>query len=103
MSLSTRQKAALQLLQERDVTKPGVASTSSETYADRFNVWVHWRTAYALKRRGLVELSNWDPEFGEDITLTALGRLRCDCGCFMGDHDSLGCATHFDCRVKWPS
>ena len=53
--------------------EPGV-TTSSATFADTHNVWVHWRTAKSLKRRGLIHYTtDADPEYGYGIALTDAG------------------------------
>lgn len=75
--LSEGQKAILRELLRRNVFEPdGTAITSTETMlSDRHNVWIHWRTAEALERRGLVE-QHCDGRFydeGCDVTLTNKG------------------------------
>lgn len=50
---------------------PGVM-TSSATFADSYNVFVHWRTAQALHRAGLVTYPFIDPD-GTSIALTDAG------------------------------
>lgn len=52
---------------------PGV-TTSGPTFADSYNVFVHWRTADALYRRGLIEYPfKGGPDEGWSIALTDAG------------------------------
>jgi hypothetical protein len=66
----------LQLLADRTEERnpdPG-ATTSSATFADTYNVWVHWRTADWLRKRGYITITsdNW-PE-SSSIAVTDAGR-----------------------------
>jgi hypothetical protein len=69
-ALTKKQREALELLREYNATKPGTAvETNEATWADKYNVWVHWRTARRLEKRGFVTLENYDPEWGYDVVL----------------------------------
>lgn len=73
------QRAVLQLIADRTdhmTPDPGVM-TSSATFADTWNVFVHWRTAQALHRARLVTYpyigSGYDGD-ATSIALTEAGR-----------------------------
>lgn len=72
--LTRSQREALEFLRraraEDHRTDDGVVS-SEATFYDReiATAVVHWRTADALERRGLIEYGDWDPEWGTEIRL----------------------------------
>lgn len=69
------QRQALRLLAERTDERspdPGVTSGSA-TFADNYNVWIHWRTATALEAAGLITFPCKDPD-GWSIAITDKGR-----------------------------
>jgi hypothetical protein len=74
-TLNANQRTALRLLAERTDERspdPGVL-TSGSTFADNYNVWIHWRTAQALHRAGFVTYPHIDPD-GTSIAITDAGR-----------------------------
>lgn len=47
----------------------GIAITCAGKYdEDAYNVWINWRTAEALERRGLVKLGEYHFDEGAEIT-----------------------------------
>lgn len=79
--LTVAQWVALGLLatQERNLGRPleaGDAGTYTSTWADTFTTGVHWRTAQALARRGLVTIDADGCAYDEpaDVYLTDAGR-----------------------------
>lgn len=81
MSLRKSHRDVLTLIADRTTERdrdPGV-TTSSSTFADTWTAHVHWRTARALKDRGLVEFPH---QGGADevwsIALTADGWAALD-------------------------
>ena len=76
--LTNRQKEILRELHRREAyVCDGTAVTSTETdLRDRYCLWIHWRSAVALERRGLVIVYDED-RFGDeggDVVLTREGK-----------------------------
>lgn len=77
--LSKAHREVLHMIADRahfnDAHDPGVM-TSDRTFADRFNVFIYWRTCQALHRRGLVVYpykgSGWDGD-NTSVALTLEG------------------------------
>lgn len=77
--LSKAHRDVLHMIADRahfnDAHDPGVM-TSDRTFADRFNVFIHWRTCQTLHRRGLVVYpyigSGWDGD-NTSVALTLAG------------------------------
>ena len=79
--LTAAQWVALALLTDREKQfgrplQEAEAGTYSETFSDRYTVGIHWATAYALQRRGLVTIDDEGVARDEaaDIYLTDEGR-----------------------------
>lgn len=81
--LTKAHREVLRLIAERtddQTSDPGVTIRSA-TFADTHNVYVHWRTAQALARRGLIVYPyRGGPDEGWSIALTAAGRREADRG-----------------------
>ncbi len=77
--LTAKQKEVLAAMRERNAVEPdGTVVMSTETFlTDRYNLWIHWRTAEALERRGLVKIVDDDrlPEEGAEVVLTEAGMM----------------------------
>lgn len=73
--LSKAHREVLQMIADRahfnEAGDPGVM-TSDRTFADRFNVFIHWRTCQALHRRGLVVYPYIGSGYDGDHTSVAL-------------------------------
>ena len=69
-TLTRHQREALDMLKARGCIEPdGTAVvTSDATWADPHNVWINYRTAYALRRKGLVEIEVFGLD-GADVFL----------------------------------
>jgi hypothetical protein len=81
--LTAAQWTALALLadHERRLGRPleaGDAGTYAETWQDSYTTGIHWRTAYALHRRGLVVVDDEGVPRDEaaDVYLTDAGREK---------------------------
>lgn len=70
--MTTATREALGMIQRHDARyrAPSAAATS-ETFDDRFTAFIHWRTAEALERRGLIRIAR-DEEWA--IYLTEAGK-----------------------------
>lgn len=76
VALTRKQSEALALLErsreEDATTDDGLTSAVATFYDVEIRVaCINWRTADALKRRGLVEYGDWDPDWGTQIHLLA--------------------------------
>jgi hypothetical protein len=75
--MTNRQWHAFDLLRrarrEAPDTDDGVFSTETFYDAEIGVAYVHWSTARALQRRGLVAFGPYDPDNGTSITLTERG------------------------------
>ena len=72
--LPTLLREALILIADRTdkrMPDPGVI-TSGATFADQWNAYIHWRTAQALHRRGLVTYPYVGSGYDGDATSVAL-------------------------------
>lgn len=83
MSLTRAQKVALGFLVEHErrlghPLEPGDAGVYANTWADHYTVGIHWRTAHALKAKGLVSFDPYEagPDEPPDLFLTDAGRAR---------------------------
>jgi len=76
MKVDRYHRDVLQMIADRTderMPDPGLM-TSSATFADTYNVFVHWRTAQALHRAGLVTYPFIGaPDEGTSIALTEAG------------------------------
>jgi len=79
------QKRALTMLVERERLlgqrlQPGDAGVYGATWQDAYTVGIHWKTAEALRRRGLVSFDPYECSFDEpcDLFLTDAGRRLID-------------------------
>jgi hypothetical protein len=77
--MTTKQRVALDHLrrsQSAGADVPHGTTTTAETFYDIEIdcAYIHWRTAAALERRGLVRFGDWDPEYGTDLWLTEATR-----------------------------
>lgn len=73
-ALTRKQKEALALLErsrrECSSTDDGLTTCVATNYDIEVDVaFIHWRTAAALKHRGLIEYGDWDPDGGTEIRL----------------------------------
>jgi hypothetical protein len=67
--LSQQAREALRFMGTHD----GEAIVTSEgLWADAYNIWIHWQTARALERRGLVTWEDYGDEMA--VKLTAAGK-----------------------------
>ena len=75
--MTGKQSYALGLLRrarrEAPDTDDGVFSTETFYDTEIGVAYVHWSTARALRRRGLVTFGPYDPDYGTSITLTDIG------------------------------
>ena len=79
--LTKQQRFALQIMLEQEKAYPDERSsgaTYGETFRQGWPAAVHWRTAAALVRRGLVVVTYSDPYEGQDLALTDAGRTEAD-------------------------
>lgn len=75
MSITKAQRDALRMLADRTDERspdPGVMCSDS-TFADEYNVWIHWRTARNLYQAGLITYPFIDPDC-TSIAITEAGR-----------------------------
>jgi hypothetical protein len=72
-----KQSYALGLLRrarsEAPDTDDGVVSTETFFDVEIGVAYVHWSTARALRRQGLIEYGPYDPDYGTSIALTDVG------------------------------
>jgi len=79
-AMTNRQWHAFDLLRrarrESPDTDDGLVYGSATFYDVEIRVaYVHWSTARALERRGLVTFGPYDPDWGTSITLTERGAV----------------------------